>query len=450
MTFSSAVPAKAAEPTDDEASGQPFRALVVVLAPAILALAGYLARLGRPAYWLDEAATVNETSRPFGELLEFLSQRDIGLGAYYLFMHVWTKGGSGEWWTRLPSVVAMALAVLLIADLARRWWGDNAGLAAGLLMAVSPMASRYAQEARPYAIAIALAVLCTWLLVKAASDGRRRWWLTYAGCVALLGLVHLVGLLVLVAHPVLLAMMRVRAWKAWVLAVIDGLVLPVALAVFAFLQRAQISWIETPTVLDVGRAYVEIAGGAAFLALLAALAVVGLRGNLESFGLLTWFVVPVLLLAAIGLVTPLFIPRYVLVCGPAIVLLAAAGLRATSWWQPLLVAVVAGAVAFPQLAAMRENDGHGADFRAAADVIARDCPPGVAVREGVATVHTLPYYLDRAGCEVDWQTTADTGDARLLWLVRPAWVKETPSVAGFTRTDVVDVQGLQLTRWERN
>lgn len=443
------MPANPPANSDFDETGQRFRAVVVVLAPTLLALAGFLARLGRPAYWLDEAATINESGRPFGELLEYLSHKDVVLGAYYLFMHVWTMGGTGEWWARLPSVIAMTFAVLLVADLARRWWGDPAGLTAGLLMAVSPVASRYAQEARPYAIAIALAVLCTWLLVKAAGDGRRRWWLTYAGCVALLGLVHLVGLLVLVAHPVLLAMMRVRAWKAWLLAMIDGLVLPIALAVLAFVQRDQISWIATPTVLDVGKAYLEIAGGTAFLALLAALAVVGLRGNIESFGLLTWFVVPVLLLALIGLATPMFIPRYVLVCGPALILLAAAGLRELRWWQPLLVAVVAGAVAFPQLAAMRENDGHGADIRAAADVIARDCQPGMAVREGVATLHTLPYYLDRAGCDVEWQATADTGDARLLWLVRPGWMTQTPVVEGFTRTDVVDVPGLQLTRWER-
>ena len=197
-------------------------AFAVAVLPALAALVLYVFGIGTPALWLDEAATAGESGRSLSGLLGFLAERDAGLGAYYLFMHGWTSFGDGEAWLRLPSAVAMAVAVGMLADLGRRWWGSGAGVAAGLLLALSPMASRYAQEARPYALAVLAAVAAAWSLWRAAgyssptdapagsagsaglAGSARRWWIAYATAVAALGVVHVVALVVLVAHPLLL------------------------------------------------------------------------------------------------------------------------------------------------------------------------------------------------------------------------------------------------------
>lgn len=433
--------------------GPRWRSAAVVIGPALLGLAVFLVRIGRPALWIDEAATVNESSRPLGDLFEFLTHRDAGLGVYYLFMHGWLGLGDGatstELWARLPSAVAMALAVLTVADLARRWWGPTSAATAGVLLAVSPVASRYAQEARPYAFALLLAVLAVWLLVRASEQRRWSWWLAYSVVIALLGLVHLVALVTLVAHPLLLLVQRERNWRQWLFSVVDGLILPVVLAVIAFRQREQIAWIPRPTLEALGNGYLEIAGGLTVAVLLGVAAVVGIAGNREWLGLVVWFALPPLLLGLLGLLTPIFLPRYLVVCTPALVLLAAAGLRKAAWWQALLVCVLAAGLAAPQIWDQRQADGHGPDVRQAAAIIARACPPATGVREGAATPQALPYYLRREGCDVKWVSGTPTRDVQRMWVVRPSWAKGQVTVPGFAKVTDRDVPGLKLTLWSR-
>ena len=421
-----------------------------LLLPFSVALSIYLWRVGSPAFWLDEAATANEVARSGRGLLEFLAERDAVLGPYYGLMHFWARFGDGEFWFRLPSVLAMAVAAALVAALARRWWGGYAGLAAGLLFAVIPVTSRYAQEARPYAIAVACALLAIWLLTHAVREpDRRRWWIGYAVAVTALGLTHLVALTTLVVHPLILGRRRVRRiWTTW-LAI--GLAVPVVLLVIALGQRDQVAWIGEPTADTLRQTYLEIAGGVSMLALLGVLAVLGLPGNRSWPVPVTWFLLPPLLLAAVGTVTPVFTARYLLVCTPALVLLAAAGLRTARWWQVVVVAVLALAVGWSQQTTIRQPDGHGPDARAAAGVIARQCDRPPAVREGPATLQALPYYLERAGCPVRWvsqqQDPVAEGVER-IWLVRPDWA-EPARLAGYREVGAMEVSGLRLTYWER-
>ncbi|WP_020573256.1 glycosyltransferase family 39 protein [Actinopolymorpha alba] len=425
-----------------------------VLVPVVVALAFFLWRLGRPALWLDEAATVQESGRSLGSLLAFLSERDAGLGAYYLGMHVWTRVGDSEWWLRLPSALAMAAAVGLVADLARRWWGSASALGAGLILALSPMASRYAQEARPYAFAVAFAVLSTWLLWRAVTE-RRRWWIGYSAALAALGLTHLVALLVLLAHPAfLMAAWRrsgdVRTLQRWLLAGLAGLGLPVVLAVMVFAQRGTVSWIPTPELSDVGDAYVAMAGSVAYLAVLALLAAFGARLDSLTAALATWCVLPPAILAAVGLLTPAFLPRYLVVCGPALVLLAAGALRESARWRVLFVAAVALAVAWTPLVRMRAVDGHGGDIRSVANVIAADCRAGDAVQSNLSTVQTLPYYLRRSECDPSWVSGGLPPQVRRVWVVVPNWQRGRPSgVTGLAEVRTVAVPGLRVSLWRR-
>src|SRR5215469_9237021 len=71
---------------------------------------------------------------------------DAVLGVYYFGIHLW-MGIFGDSATamRLPSVIAMAGAAAVVALTGRRLAGAGAGLAGGLVFAVTPSASRYAQ-----------------------------------------------------------------------------------------------------------------------------------------------------------------------------------------------------------------------------------------------------------------------------------------------------------------
>ena len=70
-----------------------------------------------------------------------------------------------------------------MAALGRRLVSPAAGLAAGLLFAVLPQISLYAQDAREYAFMAALATTGSYLLVRAmTTPGRRRGWITATRC----------------------------------------------------------------------------------------------------------------------------------------------------------------------------------------------------------------------------------------------------------------------------
>ena len=145
-------------------------------------------------------------------------------GAYYLWMHVViTLVGRSETAVRLPSVAATAVAAGVLAALGMRLAASSgvasprvSGLLAGLLYAVSPMVSRYAQEARSYATVTAFAVIATYLLVSALADRRARWWAGYSAAIALAGLFNLLALLIVPAHAitVVIASRRSRAARA--------------------------------------------------------------------------------------------------------------------------------------------------------------------------------------------------------------------------------------------
>lgn len=183
-------------------------------AAAELLIGGY--QIAGPSLWRDEAATITGSQRPAGAILALVRNADAVHGPYYLLMHiVIVLGGTSETALRLPSLIAMSGAVALTAMLAKRLAlasglpaPSATGLSAGLLLAAVPLTTRYAQEARPYALTSLFAVLATYLLIRAAGSGRRSWWACYAAALTLTGLFNLFAVLLAVAHGVSLLAAR--------------------------------------------------------------------------------------------------------------------------------------------------------------------------------------------------------------------------------------------------
>src|SRR5215831_7752883 len=221
------------------------------------------------SYWRDEAATMSAAQRPFGNLLQTLGNIDAVHGAYYILIWVAVRlGGTGELVTRLPSALAMAGAAAAVAALGRRLISPRAGLAAGLVFAVLPEVSLYGQDARPYAIVVALAALASYLLARAmpADRGARNRWLAgYAACLAVLGIVDIFGLLLIPAHAVTVALWCLRAGGTgdadgaddeagrrdarslalgWLAAAVAGTVLASPVLALGFVQRGTLSWLS--------------------------------------------------------------------------------------------------------------------------------------------------------------------------------------------------------------
>ncbi len=76
---------------------------------------------------------------------------------------------------RLPPALAATAAVGVLSDAVRRVLGASAGVAAGVALAVLPIAVLTARSDTMDSVAMLLSVIALWLLVRFALDGRSRW-----------------------------------------------------------------------------------------------------------------------------------------------------------------------------------------------------------------------------------------------------------------------------------
>ena len=146
LTRAPSVPAEPPPRSGQDFDGGP---LWMRLAPPLVTLVVMLWGLTGSSYWRDESATLAAVQRPFGQLLRMLGHVDAVHGAYYVIMWPLAKvAGTSEVVMRLPSAIAMVVTAALVAALARRLVSPAAGLASGLVFAVIPAVSLYAEDAR--------------------------------------------------------------------------------------------------------------------------------------------------------------------------------------------------------------------------------------------------------------------------------------------------------------
>ena len=130
--------------------------------PALLALVLGLYQMGRPELWRDELASWSFASRPVSDLIASARHTGATQLAYYLLLHGWIAAfGDSADAMRTLSALAMAAAAACVALVGRRLAGARAGLTAGLVFALVPSVSRFAQEIRFYALAVLVTTLAT-------------------------------------------------------------------------------------------------------------------------------------------------------------------------------------------------------------------------------------------------------------------------------------------------
>jgi mannosyltransferase len=368
-----------------------WRHLLLFVVPASLTFLLGRQGIGARQMWNDEHATWHAATMSWADLFRLLDHIDRVLTLYYVTMHGWVSlVGDSPTMLRLPSLVAMACAAGFTALVGQRLLDTYAGLIAGLIFAILPTTSRYAQEARPYAFAVAAAVLATLLLLVALNRPRWKYWLWYAMTVAATAFLHLVAILVLAAHALLVwfryqrSERDVRLWKSLgALALILAVVMPLGYA--GSDQSDAIEWIKADKVA-VLELPVKLLGSYAVAAAIIALGVLGAlllslaRRRRVAFALLAWTLVPPLFTYATFPLLHLFLYRYLLFTLPAWALLAAGCCYGAarlvfrrSWPQLLIAAAALPALVLlvlpPQHAARERIVPDEPDYRAAAEMI---------------------------------------------------------------------------------
>lgn len=201
-----------------------YAVLLPWLALAALTLLGLLLRryrLGAYGLWFDEADLIARAHEPLAGLLAAFGRPGENGPLYTLLMAAWLRvAGEGELMVRLPSVVAGTLAIPALALLGRALGGWRVGLLAAGLLAISPYAVWYGQDAKMYALLTLLTPAGWWLLLAAVRRDRPAPWLAY-GLLTIAGfLVHVSMVLVWLSQVAVTALHWRRlgpARRPWVI-----------------------------------------------------------------------------------------------------------------------------------------------------------------------------------------------------------------------------------------
>ncbi|HEY0607681.1 MAG TPA: glycosyltransferase family 39 protein [Herpetosiphonaceae bacterium] len=199
-----------------------------------------LYRLDVQPLWLDEGTTwAQVTGSKLSTLLVDLFRPSQAYPLFHLLLKIDTRLlGDGEWALRLPSALAGALAVPAIALLGRELRGWTLGIAAALLLLVSPFGIWQSQDVKAYSLTLLTAILLGWTLIRAIRRNTARSWLIFAAVVLLAPFVHRLLVFTLIACALAWALTTTHRRGRWVLAgaIVAGLGL---VAVLAFSLRYQ-------------------------------------------------------------------------------------------------------------------------------------------------------------------------------------------------------------------
>jgi len=138
------------------------------------------ATLDVQSLWYDEAVTAELLKLDLAGLLRAIPDSESSPPLYYLLGWLWTHVfGTGEVGLRSLSALLGTATIPIVWALARRIGGAPAGVVAAVIVAVNPMLVWFSQEARAYALLVALAALATLLWLRALerpAPGRAAAW----------------------------------------------------------------------------------------------------------------------------------------------------------------------------------------------------------------------------------------------------------------------------------
>ncbi len=180
-----------------------WRHLGLPLGVLLLAYTARVLTLEAQSFWLDEFYAVWFIDRPFMETARIIINPRNNGPLYFLLLWPWYRlAGPSDFAVRYLSTLGSILTISALWQLGKQWFDRRTAGVAALLMALSPFAIWFGQEAKMYALHMLLATFSTLLLTLALQ--RSRWWLwaAYGVSINLLGYSHFFGAFAIAAQGV--------------------------------------------------------------------------------------------------------------------------------------------------------------------------------------------------------------------------------------------------------
>jgi mannosyltransferase len=326
---------------------------LTVAGPAALAAVLCFTSLTGRSLGFDEAATVTIAAQHGAKLMSAIAHDGGNMSGFYVLLHLLMSWfGNGTLVLRLPSALASVATVAFTAMIGLRLFGRRAGLAAGLLAAVSLPLIFWAQNARGYALMVAFVSAAYLVFISLRERPRVIGWIAYAVLMSLAAYSSFVAVLVIPAQLLtLLPRAHRRRLLPFALSLLGIAVLCTPLIALAARRGSgQLFWVPRPTrevevqvLQSLTSAGLEPSFHATATTTLLLVLTIGLviasaaaivsrwrsASWPEAWGgglVLSWLLVPVLTTLVYSLLfQPLFLPRNLLMSVPAVAIVLGAG-----------------------------------------------------------------------------------------------------------------------------
>jgi len=380
MLLPEAAAQQSAEVSPFPAFGRWVHRLTLLLLVAASTIIRLLCLVCKP-FWFDETFSVALARMGWLSSVRVMWWREANMALYYVLLRFWLHFGRSEFFIRSLSVLFAAATLPAIYWVAGLLYNRRVAFIATTLLAFNAFQVRYAQEARTYALFLLLATLSSGFLIAYVRQPSRAHRLGYILTSILAMYAQFYALLLFAAHALALRQMGIfgpdpgndpgrnagpvlpatgasvsaqmrRVWKTIGIAILPLLVF------MAKTGAGPIRWIHRPGLRDLLFFAEHFSGGSHWplpviytVACIAAVAPFGrrLRNRAQSWDvwrtqfLLLWLLFPIVLTIVLSVIRPVFLPRYLIFCLPALLILVAAGLsRLNNSW--LRAAVLTGIV----------------------------------------------------------------------------------------------------------
>jgi len=157
--------------------------------------------LDAQSFWMDEAYAVFFIDRPFLDALRTIIQPHHNGPLYYLLLFFWYRlAGPSDFAVRYLSLFFSVLGVALLYRLMAKRLNPSIAVTGAGLFSVLPFAIWYGQEAKMYALHMAIS-LASWMALWAAFERGGLWrWSAYALLASALAYSHFFGVFTLIAQ----------------------------------------------------------------------------------------------------------------------------------------------------------------------------------------------------------------------------------------------------------
>jgi mannosyltransferase len=273
-----------------------------------------------------------------------LLRREANMALYYLLLRGWIHIGHTEAWLRLLSVVFGVAAVPIMYQLAQALFGTRTARIAAFLMTIHVFHIQYSQEVRGYALVVFLALLSCYFFVRLLASATTTTQAAYILASVLMIYAHVFGAWILFAQWAYTLFLpnaaNIKKTVCIAAGIISVFISPLVFSLLFVSDRSQLSWMIQGTASSLYHFLLDLSGSASdpLLVLYLVLLLVSLRSHFRSrrhlqgsttvaYGFIwVWLLLPTFIVGSISLYRPILQARYLIVCLPAFLILAADGL----------------------------------------------------------------------------------------------------------------------------